>query len=157
MKPDTEPNGSHEQPQNRRFTYAQRLLASLRHRRRQALLYFTCLVVLFAFLGIAQNRYLHFTLEQTSMQVLAAGADEIASEIDYKNGWDLNGYRNAAPNIERGFVLASDGLIVEVVGELVSGVLGPVRLIEESVFDSPKSVVSSVGENWRLLGSPEAS
>jgi Putative DNA-binding domain len=63
----------------------------------------------------------------------------------------LTGYRNATPNVPGWLVVSEDGLIIDI-EQFIPGLFGKVELLDESIYNSPKTVKTSSRETWRLLG-----
>lgn len=130
------------------------LQKSLHNWRGQLLLYFTLIVIVFAGMGLIQHLFVHHQVEQTVDKELASWASEISAELAYKDKWDLEGYRNANIAVPSWFILSQDGCIVDIEGiiegKLLTRVFSHVDIINLA-YDSPQSIVSRIGEKWRLL------
>ena len=125
-------------------------LKSLRSWRGRLLLYFATLVIVFTLVGLAQHWFVHRQVHRTADQELSAWASQVSAEIAYKDKWDLEGYRNAAIIVPSWYVVAQDGLIIDIEGD-IPWVLGRVEKISDAIYGSPQTVESTVGETWRLL------
>ncbi len=139
----------------RRYLRLNHLQKSLHNWRGQLLLYFALLAIVFAGMGFLQHLFVHRQVEQTVDQELASWAAKISTEIAYKDKWDLQGYHNANIPVSNYFVVAQDGLIIDVEGiiggDLLSRVFNHVE-ISNLIYNSPQTILSSIGEKWRLLG-----
>jgi len=113
--------------------------------------FFLCLMIVFAGMAIIQHWFVHAQLYRTTKQELATWSEQVVSEIAYKNKWDMVGYRQAAIMVPRWFVIAKNGLIVDIEG-FIPGLFGKVELPNEPIFTAPQTVTSAVGETWRLFG-----
>ena len=125
-------------------------LGSLRNWRSRLLLYCAVLAVVFAGVGVAQHWFVHGHVERSSIQELARWAAQVSAEIAYRDKWDLDGYRNAAITCPGWYVITRDGLIIDVETD-IPWMFGRVEVIDSSTYGSPRTVLSSVGETWRLL------
>jgi hypothetical protein len=82
---------------------------------------------------------------------LSAWAAEVAAEIRYTGKWDLEGYRRASITAPRWYVVASDGLIIDIEG-FVPGLFGIVDLPDIKLDTAPQTIASPAGEKWRIYG-----
>ena len=113
------------------------------------MLYFAILIVVFTSVALAQHWYVQRQVDRTADQELAAWTAKVSAEIAYIDKWDLKGYRNAAIICPSWYVISQDGLIIDIVGD-IPWLFGKVQIINDSIYGSPQTVVSSVGETWRL-------
>jgi Putative DNA-binding domain len=120
---------------------------SARNRLLFALLFFAGLFTLIAWL---QYWFVKDELRRTIVSEMNDWADEVVGEINYNGKWDLAGYRRSNPEAPTYYVVTSDGLLVDVAG-LVNGMIPPVRVPEGLIYDQPFSVISDIGERWRLF------
>ena len=125
------------------------LLKSLRNWRGHLLLYFAILIIVFTCVAFAQYCYVQHQVDQTDDQELAAWATKVSDEIAYIDKWDLKGYRNAVILCPSSYVISQDGLIIDIEGD-IPWLFGKVQIVKDTIYDSPQTVVSSVGETWRL-------
>lgn len=139
----------HTAKRNLKLTY---LLKSLRNWRGQLLLYFALLAIMFAGVGFWQHKFVHRQVYQKIDRELTLWATMVSAEIAYKDKWELKGFRNAAITVPSWYIVTKDGLIIDSEGEIISGMFGRVEVTNSSIYGSPKTVVSSIGETWRLLG-----
>ena len=108
--------------------------------------------MLFAGVGLLQHEYVHTSFLRSVDRELAGWASEVATEVAYKERWDLADYRRRASVFApRWWIIARDGLVVDIAG-LEPNVFKQVKLVGESKFGSPTTVDSSIGESWRILG-----
>jgi hypothetical protein len=112
---------------------------------------FVCLTFIFVSMAVVQRWFIHAHLYQTSKQELASWSEQVANEIAYRDRWDLGGYRRASITAPSWYIIAKDGLIVDVEG-FIPGLFGKVELPDEAIFSRPQTVTSAVGETWRLAG-----
>ena len=106
--------------------------------------------VLFTIIAIAQYLFVRHGVYRASELQLQQWADQVATEIAYKEKWDLTAYRQSeevqAPHV---FVFTSDGILLEIVG-FVPGLIGQAKLLDDSIFTGPQTVkVAETGETWR--------
>ncbi len=111
--------------------------------------------VIFAFLftlcAVAQYVFVNRQIRVATETTLEAVAIQIAREIAFSNRWNLTGYRRAEFGGEHYYVLTADGFHVDM-GGFVAGLVDRVALINGSISGKPKTVITPVGETWRLLG-----
>ena len=136
---------------SRRYFRARRILQLLRKRRGRLLIAFFIVVLLFAGVAMTQHWFVHTQLYETTKQELGAWAAEVTKEIAFKDKWDLEGYRRASITAPAWHVVTKDGLIVDIEG-FIPGLFGHVELPDASVYSAPQTVVSAIGEKWRLFG-----
>ncbi len=106
--------------------------------------------LLFTILAVAQYLFVRHGVYRSSEMQSQRWADQVATEIAYKDKWDLTEYRQSeevqAPHI---YVVTSGGTIVETVG-FIPGLIGQVKLLDDSISTGPKTVtVAETGEVWR--------
>ncbi|MGA2446303.1 MAG: ATP-binding protein [Opitutaceae bacterium] len=128
-----------------------RMLQALRQRTGRLLLTLVVLALVFVSAAVLQHSFVHAQLYRTIRQELGSWAAQIAGEVAYKDRWDLTGYRRAAITAPGWDIVTKDGLIVDV-EELISGLFGRVELPDQSIYGGPQTVVTIVGETWRLFG-----
>jgi hypothetical protein len=127
------------------------VLRSLRAWGRRLIAFGCLLVAVFALVGLVQHQYVHSRFLGNVDAELVGWASEIASEITTKDGWNLADYRRRASVFApRWWVIAKDGLIVDVTG-LTPALFKHVRFVDEPQIGVPATVVTSIGEPWRLL------
>jgi hypothetical protein len=112
-----------------------------------ALLFFAGLFTLIAWL---QYWFVKDQLHRTVVTEMDDRADEIIDEIDYKGKWDLTGYRRSNPEAATYYIVTLDGFLVDIAG-LISGMIPRVRVPAGLIYDQPFSVISEIGERWRLF------
>ena len=130
---------------------ARSVLQSLRSRRTRLLLGFAVLFVLFTAVASLQQLLVHWEFTRTTDATLRSWAEEMSAQIGFGNGWDLGEFRRTAAVASSSYVIANDGLIIDVEG-FFPGVVGPVVAPESLRFASPQDLVASTGETWRVLG-----
>jgi hypothetical protein len=109
-------------------------------------------VALFAGVGLLQHEYVHTSFLRSVDNELSGWASEVGVEVAYKDKWNLADYRERASIFApRWWIIARDGLVVDIVG-LTPNVFKHVQLVEGAKFGSPSTVVTSIGESWRILG-----
>jgi hypothetical protein len=79
-----------------------------------------------------------------------AWAKDIAAEVAYTDTWNLSGYRNASIMVSAWYVVTSSGLVVDIEG-YIPGLFKTAKLPYDAPFESPKNVISELGEPWRVL------
>ena len=136
---------------NKRYFRTSRILQLLRKRRGRLFVAVVLWVLLFAGIAMIQRWFVREQLLETTKQELGTWATEVTKEVGFTDKWDLEGYRRASISVPGWCVVAKDGLIVDT--ELFTPRLfGRVELPEDSVYSAPHTVVSTVGEKWRLFG-----
>ncbi|MFZ0680263.1 helix-turn-helix domain-containing protein [Candidatus Binatus sp.] len=120
---------------------------SARNRLLFALLFFAGLFTLIAWL---QYWFVKDQLHRTIVSEMNDWADEVVDEINYNGKWNLAGYRRSNPEAPTYFIVTADGFLVDIEG-LVSGMVPAVRVPAGLIYDQPFSVVSEIGEQWRLF------
>src|ERR1039458_7248034 len=134
-----------------RYFRALRILQLLRKRRGRLLIAFVIVVLLFAGMAMTQHWFVHAQLYETTKQELGAWAAEVSKEIVFKDKWDLEGYRRASITAPAWHVVTKDGLIIDIEG-FIPGLFGHVEFPSESDYGGPQTVMSAIGEKWRLFG-----
>jgi hypothetical protein len=137
---------------SKRFLRARRMLQALRQRTGRLLLTLAVLALVFVSAAVLQHSFVHAQLYRTTRQELGLWAAQIAGEVAYKDKWDLTGYRRAAITAPSWYIVTKDGLIVDVEERLISGLFGRVELPDQSIYGGPQTVMTTVGETWRLFG-----
>jgi hypothetical protein len=79
-----------------------------------------------------------------------AWVKDIAAEVAYTDKWNLNGYRNASIVVPAWYVVTSSGLVVDIEGYM-PGIFRTASLPPSAPFESPKTIISELGEAWRIL------
>ena len=105
---------------------------------------------LFTILAIVQYLFVRHGVYKSSEIQSQRWADQVATEIDYKDKWDLTAHRQSedvqAPHI---YVFTSGGTVLETAG-FIPGLIGRVKLLDDSIFDGPKTAtVAETGEVWK--------
>jgi hypothetical protein len=118
---------------------------------RKKVFYFAVIGLIFVCLALFQHWFVHEQVYNTASQELASWAVQVADEIAYKTKWDLTGYRNAEINVPSWFVVTDDGFVIDIEG-FIPDLLGKVEPLDDSIFISPKTVVTTCGETWRIFG-----
>jgi hypothetical protein len=136
--------------QRKRRAKTLHFIKSLRRRAGRLFLGFLFLAIVFASTAAVQHWFVHRQLYRTTSQELGAWALQIASEVAYNNDkWDLTGYRRASITAPSWYVVTRDGLVVDIEG-FIPGVFGHVEQLGNSLFDTPATVATAIGEQWRL-------
>jgi Putative DNA-binding domain len=150
--PDLIPDAMQTEPTQLQMRYFKfrSLFQSLRKRRARLFLAFLFFATVFAVATTVQHHFVHTQLYGTTARELSSWAVQIANEIAYKDHWDLQGYRRASLDVPSWNIVTKDGLIIDVEG-FIPGLLGQVEPLDESILNGPKTVVTSVGETWRLF------
>jgi hypothetical protein len=134
-----------------RYLKMRRLLQALRQRAGRLLLTLVVLALVFVTAAVLHHSFVHAQLYRTIRQELGLWAAQIAKEVAYKDKWDLTGYRRASITAPSWYIITKDGFIIDIEG-LVSGLFGRVELPDQSIYGGPQTVVTTVGETWRLFG-----
>jgi hypothetical protein len=106
--------------------------------------------ILFSLCAVAQFWFVKHQTRATIEANLEAAANLIQQEINYTNRWNLASYRRADFEGEYYYIFTSDGFQIET-GIFLPGLISHVALIDESIFDGPKTIITPLGETWRLL------
>jgi hypothetical protein len=120
--------------------------------RKHAPMFAVVFAFLFTTIAVAQYLFVRHGIYKSAELQLQQWADEVAAEIAYKDKWDLTAHRQSgdiqAPHV---FVFTSDGIVVDTIG-FIPGLIGPVKLLDDSIFTQPKTVkMAETGETWREL------
>jgi Putative DNA-binding domain len=135
-----------------RLLRARHVLRSLRAWRRRLLTIGFLVVALFAGVGLVQHEYVHTSFLRSVDRELAGWASEVNTEVAYKDRWDLADYRERASVFApRWWIIARNGLVVDITG-LAPNIFKHVQLVGEAKLGSPTTVVTSIGEPWRIPG-----
>jgi len=120
--------------------------------RKRAPLFAVVFALLFTIIAVAQYLFVRHGVYKSAQHQSRQWADQVADEIGYKGKWDLSAYRQSADvRAPSTLVFTSDGIVIETKG-FIPGLIGQVRLLDNSVFDGPKTVnVADTGETWRQL------
>ncbi len=130
---------------------ARRTLEWLRTHRGLLLIALVIVVLCSAGVAMIQYRFVHAQLYENTKQELGISAAGVTNEIVFKDKWDLEGYRRASFTAPRWYVVARDGFIIDIEG-FIPGLFGHVELPDESIYRAPQTIMSAVGEKWRLFG-----
>ena len=131
---------------------AARFIKDFRRWRKYLLLYFLILAVTFILVGWWQSHYIHSHIEMIEDNELSAWADKVNNEIRFTYNWDLKEYRNASIPVPVYYVLTSDGVLIDIEGEVVQGIFGAVKVNNSWITGRPRTIVSKIGESWRIAG-----
>ena len=112
---------------------------------------FAAIGLVFVCLVLFQHWFVHEHVYNTASQELASWAVQVADQIAYKTKWDLAGYRRTAIFVPSWFVMTEDGLVIDIEG-FIPDLFGKVEPLDNSIYNSPKTVVTTSGETWRLFG-----
>jgi hypothetical protein len=108
--------------------------------RKRAPMFAVAFAVLFTLIAVGQYMFVRHSVYRSAELHLQTLADQVAADIGYKDKWDLTAHRQSedvqAPHV---FVFTSDGIIVETTG-FIPGLVGPVRLVDDSIFAEPKTL-----------------
>jgi hypothetical protein len=112
------------------------------------------IAIILAILAITEHFLIHRTVYGNAYKELSSWADLTSAEINCKTKWDLTGFRRSSTAVPNWVVISEDGLVIDIEDFFpdLFGTLGKVLPIDTSIFKGSKSVKSSTGETWRLLG-----
>jgi prepilin-type N-terminal cleavage/methylation domain-containing protein len=118
--------------------------------RKRAPAFAVAFACLFTIIAVAQYLSVRHRVYKTAEVQLQRWADQVVAEIAYKDKWDLTAHRRSgdiqAPHV---LVFTSDGTVVDTIG-FIPGLIGPVRLLDDSIFTEPKTItIPDTGETWR--------
>jgi hypothetical protein len=105
---------------------------------------------LFSVLALAQYFYLNDHLHETTIRELSEWANMVAADLKFTPRFDAQRYEQATPLAPRFFVVTNSGLILDIEG-FVPGVFGRVSPPPSVTPGQPKTVVTSLGESYRIL------
>jgi len=108
------------------------------------------LAALFTLSGLTQYSYVTRKNRLTTKAELRPGADRIRQELAFTNSWNLSGFRRSEFTVPNYFILTRDGFQIEM-GDFVPGLIDRVALVDDSIYEKPKTVTTEVGEKWRLF------
>jgi hypothetical protein len=114
---------------------------------------FALVAFLFLVIGILQDIFASYQIHKTTTLELNGWANEIANEI-YKGKWDWKAYEQAYISAPTYYVFSDDGLLIDIESpapELLT-LFRSVRLPANSIFATPETFTSTVGEKLRLMG-----
>lgn len=118
--------------------------------RKRAPMFAVVFALLFSIIAVAQYLFVRHGVYKSAELQSQQWADQVATEIAYKDKWDLMAYRRSedieAPHI---FTFTSDGIVVDTSG-FIPGLIGRAKLLDDSIFTEPKTIkVAETGETWR--------
>jgi hypothetical protein len=108
------------------------------------------LALLFGLTAVIQHQFIQYQLRIARESEAGKWAREISGELAYTTKWNLEGFRRAAWAAPNDFVLTKEGLLIDVEG-FVPGLIPQVTLPDGLDYGHPKSLISEIGEPWRLL------
>ncbi len=103
-------------------------------------------------IGNVQQKIIYKTIEKSVDQSLRKEAEYIQKQIDYRNGWSLQGYRQEPNDFEMAsfyYVVDNDGHIADIQGRPPE--FQKARLPEMGIVGIPFTVITPFNEKWRLL------
>lgn len=103
-------------------------------------------------IGRVQQKIIYQTIEKSLDQSLRKEAVNIQRQIDYRNGWSLQGYRQEPNDFEMAtfyYVVDNNGHIADIQGQPPE--FQKARLPKMGVIGFPFTVHTPFNENWRLL------
>jgi hypothetical protein len=109
------------------------------------------LAALFTVCALGQYAYVTRQIRVATVAELESSAGRIRQELAFTNSWNLSGFRRAEFAAGNYFIFTQDGFQIEM-GEFIPGLIERVALIDDSTYERPKTVVTPVGEQWRLFG-----
>src|ERR1700693_3083897 len=121
----------------------------LRGIRRRALWLALSFAFLFTCVAILQFVYVRHQIYKTTHNELENWASEVATAAVYEGKWDVEGYRNVPAMVPNWYLIAANGLIVDI-EEFIPGLIFSVRQPDESLYQSPQTITSELGEKWLI-------
>jgi hypothetical protein len=98
--------------------------------------------VLFGCAAIAEHWFLHRKIWDTTASQLTSWANDVVTEINYKNKWDLAEYRNAAPPVPEWYAFTMGGLVIDIEAD-VPGFLPKAHPLQ--------AAKTELNEEWQLI------
>ena len=115
---------------------------------------FVLLAILFLVVGFLQDDFVRNQIRKATKLELNESAVEIANEIYKNDKWDLVSYRQVfIPSVSSWYVFSADGLLIDNEAP-ITGFLNLFRSVEfptNLIFETPQTVTSEVGGEYRLL------
>jgi hypothetical protein len=104
--------------------------------------------------GEIQQKHVGNTIEKSVEQQLRTEATDILKQIDYRNRWSLDGYRNEAIDFPMPstyyYIIDKNGVIGDIQGKQFK--LFNVQAPDMEIFNSIKTIHTPYNEDMRLLG-----
>lgn len=122
----------------------------LKETHRQILWVLLFSTLFFSVIAILQYMVVEDQARKTALSQLKQSTQEVTDAISYIDHWDLPKYRQSdilAPNF---YIIAENGVILDIVGFIPDLTPSPKFLISLEP-SKPKTFVTIVGETWRLL------
>jgi hypothetical protein len=117
--------------------------------RNRLLIALVLFAILFSAVAWLQYWFVSSQLRHSNIDQIDDWADQITEFVDYKDRWDLSGYRRSNPQAPIYYIVTPDGFLADEVG-LNEGMMPPVSFGQPMLFDQPFDLVSKIGERWRL-------
>lgn len=118
------------------------------------LIFGAAIVAVLLIVGRAQQLSVKDTIYLSVDQQLTEEAKSIRRQLEYIDRWNLEGYRNETIDFSMPssyyWVVGSDGTIIDIEG--TPPPLHGVKVPDEDIFKTIKTIATSSNENWRLAG-----
>lgn len=118
------------------------------HRRILWVLLFSALF--FSVIAVVQYRSVEHQVTKNARKQLDVWTKEVKDAVLYVDRWDLKKYRNAAIQAPQYYVIAENGVVIDIEGFIADLIPSPRFLISLEV-SKPTTVTTFAGEKWRLL------
>ena len=107
-------------------------------------------IALFSASAFLQYWFLSWQSSKSAREEFRGWAEEIRPQLVDSMGWSLKKIRQADWVAPGCFLYNTNGVVLDIEG-FVPGVLGPVSLPDNLIYESPTTSISDFGESWRLF------
>jgi len=104
----------------------------------------------FSVVAVVQYIFVENQARKTALSQLNHLTQEVIGAINYTDHWDLKKYRQADILASNFYVIAENGVVVDIEGFIPDVIPSPKILISLKP-KTPKTVTTSLGETWQLL------
>jgi hypothetical protein len=122
----------------------------LKETHRQILWVLLFSTLFFSVVAIVQYIVVENQARKTALSQLKNWTEEVKEAISYIDDWDLKKYRRAAILSPRYYVIAENGVVIDIEG-FVPGLIPSPKVLMNLVPSNPTTVTRIAGEPWRLL------
>jgi schlafen family protein len=118
------------------------------HRQMLWVLFFSALF--FSIVAIAQYIFVENQARKTALSQLNHFTQEVIGAINYTDHWDLKKYRQADILATNFYIIAENGVVIDIEGFIPDLIPSPKFLISLKSL-KPETVTTSLGETWQVL------
>lgn len=122
----------------------------LKETHRQILWVLLFSTLFFSVVGIVQYIVVENQARKTALSQLKDWTQEVKEAISYIDDWDLKKYRRAAILAPRYYVIAENGVVIDIEGFIPDLIPSP-KFLMNLVPSNPATLTRIGGEPWRLL------